>query len=302
MIVGGGQVSRAKDRSTSEKLNEQLISNGKEPSDNSNHENAPATNDYPWLSCGEYVKMSTRIINGFDAYRGQFPHQVRLQICTSEKKCFKCGGSIIDERHILSAAHCFKIGLDAKSVTAFIGDHFINDTSDGQQSVDIKEVILHEHYKGQEDNFKNDIALLITETPMRFDLESGYFGPVNCVQIPDESATYYDGEPFVVSGWGRIGSEKYHGILQYAHVAHRAYCNMPKVDTTIQICASGNFNSFCRGDSGGPLVREVGNRYELVGIVSSGDKHCGTDPYLAGVYTRVASYLDWIEARKDKFE
>lgn len=68
-----------------------------------------------------------------------------------------------------------------------------------------------------------------------------------------------------------------------------------------QICAGSknpeeDEKDTCEGDSGGPLqVTTKGNDciYDIIGIVSYGSRNCGSE---AGIYTRVASYIGWIES------
>lgn len=68
-----------------------------------------------------------------------------------------------------------------------------------------------------------------------------------------------------------------------------------------QMCAGGeDGRDSCVGDSGSALMREFIHgpedtipRYKLIGVVSFGPRHCGTEN-ISGVYTRVRAYLDWI--------
>jgi hypothetical protein len=67
-----------------------------------------------------------------------------------------------------------------------------------------------------------------------------------------------------------------------------------------QLCAGGvQGKDSCTGDSGGPLMstgtssRDGRTRYFVAGVVSYGPEPCGKKDW-PGVYTRVASYTDWI--------
>merc|ERR1712080_758527 len=64
--------------------------------------------------------------------------------------------------------------------------------------------------------------------------------------------------------------------------------------TDRQLCAGNDQADACSGDSGGPLlVLNTGGRWTVAGIVSFGPSSCGRQ--VPGVYTKVGSYLDWIE-------
>ena len=108
----------------------------------------------------------------------------------------------------------------------------------------------------------------------------------------------------MMSGWGSTGqaSGGYSRRLQTASVPilETAKCMEPQVYgpdklTSGMICAgflAGGLDS-CQGDSGGPMVGEVRGRATLLGIISWG-YGCGR-ANKPGVYTRVASYVDWID-------
>lgn len=51
-----------------------------------------------------------RIVGGDDASPGQFPYQISLRI----KDSHTCGGSIIDNEWILTAAHCVAVNVTGK--------------------------------------------------------------------------------------------------------------------------------------------------------------------------------------------
>ena len=57
-------------------------------------------------SCGQSTYSSPRVENGDDARPGQWPWQVYIQISYPTAGSFGCGGTIISEHNVLSAAHC----------------------------------------------------------------------------------------------------------------------------------------------------------------------------------------------------
>ncbi|XP_037777552.1 proclotting enzyme-like [Penaeus monodon] len=62
---------------------------------------------------------------------------------------------------------------------------------------------------------------------------------------------------------------------------------------TTQVCALASGKDTCSGDSGGPLAVQVDGKYVLLGITSYG--HGCATPGVPGVYTRVSSFIPWIE-------
>lgn len=254
--------------------------------------------------------VPARIVGGRKTEPGEFPFQVRLNI-RSRRGSGICGGVILDNQHILTAAHCMTacvsqhlttVTIENSGVHATLGDHSIK-SADGEIEVDIDKITPHEKYDAC--NFyanDHDIAIIKTATPFEYKFTTDGYGSVNRPCMPTTSVEYRDGEMVIVSGWGvtreNLGSLS--NILRFVQVpivnGSRCQETYGSRVTNEHICAgfqSGGKDS-CQGDSGGPLVRVVDNRYELVGIVSFG-YGCG-QPGAPGVYTRVASYIDWINA------
>lgn len=252
-----------------------------------------------------------RIVGGRKTEPGEFPFQVRLNI-RSRRGSGICGGVILDERHILTAAHCMTAcvsqylsttTIELTGVHATIGDHSIK-SNDGELEIELEKITPHEKYDAC--NFyanDHDIALIKTREPIEYRFTSDGYGSINRPCMPNSrELAYRDSESVIVSGWGvtRENSGSLSNILRYVQVpivnTTRCQETYGSRVTSDHICAgyqSGGRDS-CQGDSGGPLVRVVDNRYELVGIVSFG-YGCG-QPGAPGVYTRVASYIDWIKA------
>ena len=77
-------------------------------------------------------------------------------------------------------------------------------------------------------------------------------------------------------------------------------CNIQagKIFEEKMMCFGGQKSDSCQGDSGGPLVCVEDGVPILRGIVSFG-KGCGR-PGLPGIYTRVSTYIDWIDESIEK--
>lgn len=123
-------------------------------------------------------------MNGQDAERGQFPHQVSLRYRGSHR----CGGSIITSRWILTAAHCSQ-NIAAKDLVVVAGAIFLQ--SDGV-SYQIEVVKNHPKYVP----IRNDIAVLKTATEIEFNEF------VKAIALPTENVA--GSVPVTVSGWGRL--------------------------------------------------------------------------------------------------
>ncbi|KMQ90865.1 mite allergen der f 3-like protein [Lasius niger] len=199
-----------------------------------------------------------------------------------------CGGSILNERYVITAAHCVEDKIPA-DIIIVAGTVNLNRPSIKRV---IKQVIFHEEYDPS-NSWLNDIALIKVFTPFK---PSGNIG---FVTLPKQDEAVQQGTAARVSGFGRI-SEDGSGskVLQQAtiYITDQEYCkNMYNkilydiYDT--HICANDPNISrgSCKGDSGGPLIVNG----KLVGLVSWA-KGCSLTDYPT-VFTRVPSYIDWIE-------
>ena len=227
--------------------------------------------------------FNRRIVGGEKADIKQHPWQVALQF----KGNFFCGGSIIGQRWILTAAHCFKLSARGGDWRAKAGA--TNHATSGFWA-EVERVIVHEKYNPT--TYENDIALIKLKVPSA--------GRV--IPLVDASATPQVGQPLEVTGWGATeeggGASK---DLQKASVpyADTAVCNEPASYNggvrPNMMCAGyreGGIDA-CQGDSGGPLVWRTPDGPVLVGVVSFGDGCARKLKY--GIYTRVSAYREWID-------
>jgi trypsin len=237
--------------------------------------------------------INSFIVGGTEATRGEFPFMISLQR-TSSSRPF-CGGSLIGERWVLTAAHCVR-GSSGQGVRVRIGHHNVRDT-DGVESHAIERVIVHPQYNGGTIDW--DFALLKLATPSRF-------APVALqdreIEIPEEASA----APLsTVIGFGATseGGPQSDVLLKVEKplVSHARCAEGYGADeiTDQMICAGldeGGKDS-CQGDSGGPLVLSVtddrGSRPVLSGVVSWG--HGCARPRKYGVYSKVSAAHEWIQ-------
>ncbi|XP_034165942.2 serine protease 27-like [Pangasianodon hypophthalmus] len=239
--------------------------------------------------CGR-PPLNTKIVGGGDAALGAWPWQVSIQ----SGGFHFCGGSLIDENWVLSAAHCFQRTLP--DVTVNLGMVNLEGSNPNKQQRSVRTTINHPSYN--DINNDNDIALLQLAAPVNF---TNYIMPV-CLAATNSD--FPPGTNVWVTGWGAISfSGPYPETLQEVQVpiVNNSACANSyghNIITDNMICAGlteGGKDS-CQGDSGGPLVVKVNTTWVQAGIVSSGHE-CAL-PRFPGVYTRVSQYQDWINTTK----
>jgi len=255
---------------------------------NGNYSNITEVND-----CGVSDVFSARIVNGEKANVGEYPWIVSIHI----NDRFECGGTILNERWIISAAHCFMdYGLEnpASYVSVKVGS---TDVTEGTK-YDISKIIKHNSY-----DFGNysspDIALLKTKTDI-LKQKQGDINLVNSICLPKRKEEEPQSNSLVVIGWGnqkRTDDNDTEILMKVSvPVINDALCDSKYLSAKVlnsQICAKSVIKAACHGDSGGPAFEFVNGRAVLIGIVSWGNESCAFG--YPQVYTQVSYFLDWIE-------
>ncbi|XP_052603299.1 coagulation factor IX isoform X2 [Peromyscus californicus insignis] len=239
----------------------------------------------------ESLNDFTRVVGGENAKPGQIPWQV---ILNGEIEAF-CGGAIINEKWVVTAAHCLKPG-DKIEVVA--GEYNIDEKEDTEQRRNVIRTIPHHHYNATINKYSHDIALLELDKPL---ILNSYVTPI-CVANREYTNIFLKFGSGYVSGWGKVFNKgRQASILQYLRVplVDRATCLR---STTFSIynnmfCAGyreGGKDS-CEGDSGGPHVTEVEGTSFLTGIISWGEECAIKGKY--GIYTKVSRYVNWLKEK-----
>ncbi|TDH11568.1 hypothetical protein EPR50_G00062180 [Perca flavescens] len=222
-----------------------------------------------------FATEDDKIVGGYECTRHSEPHQVSLNA-----GYHFCGGSLVNENWVVSAAHCSKSHIEVR-----MGEHHIGVPEGSEQFISASHIIKHPFF----DRFtlENDIMLLKLSEPATL---NQYVQPV---ALPTSCAPA--GTMCKVSGWGNtMSSTADSNRLQCLDIpilsdedCNNSYPGM--VDHTM-FCAGyleGGKDS-CQGDSGGPVVCNG----ELQGVVSWG-YGCAEKNH-PGVYAKVCVQTEWL--------
>merc|ERR1712168_1027532 len=234
-----------------------------------------------------------RIVGGVEAHEHAWPWQVALFI----DDAWFCGGSIISENYVLTAAHCAD---GASYFDVMAGAHNVRESSEPNR-VEVTSYNGWTHPEWNSQIIQNDLALIELPEPV----------PMNSIIstscLPNSGEVIEVGSLVTVTGWG-LPSDNAGGISPVL----REVRDIPVMDSEpcndyygiigpgiVCIDTTGGRGS-CNGDSGGPLVQKAGakgpgDKWTQVGIVSFGSIE-GCESGRPDGFTRTEYYIDWIKS------
>ena len=248
-----------------------------------------------------------RIINGAAAPEGSWPFIVSLR--SSSDHGHFCGGSVVADNLILTAAHCVTDPGTTRSVAAtslyVVAKQTRLDQGTGE-SLQVAQVVINPNYVAS--SFTGDAALLI--------LKGRTTAPA--IAVADdafEASALTENAWEWTAGWGSTtpnvptsdsyGARWPNQLMATAlHISTAATCNALYGGanfTDWNLCVGRDDSTFCNGDSGGPhVVQATDGTWRQIGITSftmltpdaSGRRWACTKNFAA--VERVAPIADWI--------
>ncbi|XP_053667533.1 CLIP domain-containing serine protease B4-like [Anopheles marshallii] len=260
-------------------------------------------------SCG--IQSSSRLIGGQLTQIDDFPWTVLIEYAKPDGSYgFHCGGTLISQGHIVTAAHCVSSLPPGWKVNRVrLGEWDISTSEDCEHDscnnpvidVNIAKIIVHDGYDLRGNSFSNDIALIQFKEQVNFtDTVQPICLPLSEL-IRSENIT---GSFSIVAGWGSTPRDSgFSKKLQVdLNLRDTQQCSslLEQRGTgflhSTQLCALGERSSreICSADAGGGLVRFFYGFYYLIGVAGLGEQKCGWAD-VPGVYTEVSAYVDWIK-------
>lgn len=229
------------------------------------------------------VASAGAIVNGDATEITETPWQVSVQ----DRDGHFCGGTLIDDLTVVSAAHCFD---NENPRGIYIRAGVTNSRSRAGQDVDVSSITSHPAYARAE---IADVAVLTLDEPVRFN------DSVRAIKLANRKQ-FRAATVGLVSGWGDLRENGGDSTRQLRSttvpiVRDRACRAQLDIHSRSEMCAGGTGTDTCYGDSGGPLVIDTAKGPRLVGVTSWGEECGGSTP---GVYAEVPTYRKFINKNR----
>uniref|UniRef100_A0A8C1JJW8 trypsin n=1 Tax=Cyprinus carpio TaxID=7962 RepID=A0A8C1JJW8_CYPCA len=232
------------------------------------------TNSLLFLS----AHVNVGIVNGTEA----IPHSRPFMVSLQKNWRHICGGFLISDRFVMTAAHCWK----NKKLTAVVGAHDLRQ-NEGPVRIGVKSYHIHPHFNMH--TLQNDIMLLRVTVK-----EVEQNKNVMKISIPKKERDIEDGSVCSVAGWGRLnfkGKKSFRLMEAEVKIMNNTECKNKWKDNFSASQMIHVLICFCsQEDGGGPLVCKD----TAVGVTSFGDPKICNSHERPVVYIKISPYIPWI--------
>ncbi|XP_075975716.1 trypsin, alkaline A-like [Anticarsia gemmatalis] len=234
-------------------------------------------------------EFGQRIVGGSVTSIRNYPEMVALLFAANQANHRQnCGGSILNQRFVLTAAHCFDNGRLHNGMWRLrVGS---DNANSGGQVLQVNNIRRHPNYNQR--TVDSDIAIMRAPSNINFN------NNVRAARIAGSNYNLGDNQVVWAAGWGHTSqggrpSEQLRHVQIWTinqNVCRQRYGASAITDN--MLCSGWldvGGRDQCQGDSGGPLYH---NRI-VVGVCSWG-RGCGQARY-PGVNVRVSRFTTWIQ-------
>ncbi|XP_052902032.1 uncharacterized protein LOC128309635 [Anopheles moucheti] len=254
-------------------------------------------------SCGTRKVVNFLIVNGTEAKDGYWPWHVAIFHNNARTFVYACGGTIVDQNTILTAAHCLMTSneiIARERLVVQVGRNRLRVDSNRAQEHEAFQLIVHPQYNVN--SIQHDIALIKLATDITY---TDYIQPI-CLWNRSDDLRLIEGSWGTVIGFGVDETDEVSDTLREITIPIVSHFTCIESNrglfgsqlTSNMFCAGKRDGiSACNGDSGGGLFFKYNDVWFVRGVVSftkprQNTRLCDTNEYT--VFTDVAKYLSWI--------
>ncbi|XP_037043639.1 connectin-like [Bradysia coprophila] len=249
------------------------------------------------MECGTVNIVRPRVLGGTDALKGEWPFVATIQ----NQSNYICGGTIISNRHILTAAHCVQKKnslriLSPHEVIVRVGSYNISNESEmGVVQRNVSDIFIHPDWDVFAYAFDADIAILVLSETITFT-----YGIQPVCMPADGIMEQVEG---IVVGWGLQENRMRAEIPRQTSVRAINESHCLREDNGIAIFTSAR--TFCggdgdgtpsSGDSGGGFFFISGSSWAQYGILSAirANATGHVIPNAYHIYTNLTQFKNWM--------